>query len=203
MTVPDKINMGSGRNFRQDYLNVDINPLWQPDILCDLNSPFPETAGQTFQTDRFGAISVGKNSFSLIVAYDVLEHIGNLTIFMKSCLDLLKTDGVMDIQVPYDLSYGAWQDPTHVRAFNENSWLYYTDWFWYLGWSEARFVSDKLELQMSDIGKALHRGGGDEGDLVRTPRAIDAMKVLLRKVDLSDNDRKTLAWYTAREKPAS
>lgn len=33
----------------------------------------------------------------------------------------------------------AWQDPTHVRALNENSWTYYTDWFWYLGWYEHRF----------------------------------------------------------------
>ena len=27
-----------------------------------------------------------------------------------------------------------------VRAMNENSWLYYRDWFWYLGWFEHRFA---------------------------------------------------------------
>jgi len=63
---------------------------------------------------------------------------------MKSCLDLLKVGGIFEINVPYDLSLGAWQDQTHVRAFNENSWLYYTDWFWDMGWTEARFTSDKL-----------------------------------------------------------
>jgi hypothetical protein len=25
---------------------------------------------------------------------------------------------------------------------NENSWLYYTQWFWYLGWFEHRFEID-------------------------------------------------------------
>ena len=46
----------------------------------------------------------------------------------------------MHVEVPYEGAPTAWQDPTHVRAMNENSWLYYTDWFWYLGWFEHRFA---------------------------------------------------------------
>ena len=53
----------------------------------------------------------------------------------------------------------AWQDPTHVRALNRNSWLYYTDWFWYLGWLEHRFVLSRYEtlderLQPCEAGRA-------------------------------------------------
>jgi hypothetical protein len=41
--------------------------------------------------------------------------------------------------VPYEKALTAWQDPTHIRAMNENSWIYYIEWFWYLGWFEHRF----------------------------------------------------------------
>ncbi|MBV5336502.1 MAG: hypothetical protein J0653_00360, partial [Deltaproteobacteria bacterium] len=71
---------------------------------------------------------------------------------MKNSLDLLSCGGEMWITVPYDLSYGAWQDPTHVRAFNERSWLYYSDWFWYLGWDDARFDIIDQKFIYSPLG---------------------------------------------------
>jgi SAM-dependent methyltransferase len=198
MNIPDKINIGSGKNFQKDFLNIDLNPVWKPDIIHDLDLPFPEMDGKTFETDRFGTIKINKNSFSLIVAHDVLEHIRNLVVFMESCLELLKVDGLFEILVPYDLSYGAWQDPTHIRAFNERSWLYYTDWSWYLGWSEARFIVDKLEFQLSDYGKELNNKKLNTIEIARTPRAVDAMKVLLKKIRLTEKDREKLKYFTGR-----
>jgi hypothetical protein len=90
--------------------------------------------------------------------------------------------------VPYDLSYGAWQDPTHVRAFNERSWLYYTDWHWYLGWTEARFDVQSLEMVLSPLGQSLASSMAP-ADLHRQPRAVDSMKVVLAKRRLSDEER--------------
>ena len=43
-----------------------------------------------------------------------LEHVPDLIPFMESVRDLLVTGGVFDVLVPYDLGYGAWQDPTHA-----------------------------------------------------------------------------------------
>jgi len=40
---------------------------------------------------------------------------------------------------------------------NENSWLYYTDWFWYLGWFEHRFAiatSSFLDIDLKPCGRA-------------------------------------------------
>jgi hypothetical protein len=79
--------------------------------------------------------------------------------------------------VPYDLSYGAWQDPTHVRAFNEKSWLYYTDWYWYLGWKD-RFHLKEIQYIKSPL--AVEMGIKDE--MLRIlPRMIDGMQVTLVK----------------------
>jgi hypothetical protein len=96
---------------------------------------------------------------------------------MTNCKELLQVGGQMHIHVPYDLSYGAWQDPTHARAFNEKSWLYYTDWHWYLGWPD-RFEMTHMEMRLSEVGQALKL---PQEEILRTPRAVDSMYVILTK----------------------
>ena len=63
---------------------------------------------------------------------------------MTNCLWLLREGGEMKIEVPHERATTAWQDPTHVRAMNRNSWIYYGEWFWYLVWSEWRFQIKQL-----------------------------------------------------------
>ena len=189
ISFPTRLNIGSGKNFKDDFLNLDIDGYWEPDIIYDLNQPLPQGERHIFETERFGEIEIKKGMFEMIIAYDVLEHISNLTVCMKSCLDLLKEGGMFEISVPYDLSLGAWQDPTHVRTFNENSWLYYTDWFWYMGWNEARFVSHRLNLKLSQFGIQLQESGRDIQEIMRTPRAVDSMLVQLKKIALSEEDQ--------------
>ena len=63
---------------------------------------------------------------------------------MSNCLALLREGGEMLIEVPFERANTAWQDPTHVRAMNSNSWIYYADWFWYLGWFDWRFHIKQL-----------------------------------------------------------
>ena len=177
--IPRKLNLGSGKDWREDYFNVDIDPYWQPDAVLDFNLPAP--VGQALPSPRFGTITLENNYFDEIIANDALEHIRNLTTAMTTCLHLLRVGGLFRIAVPYDLSWGAWQDPTHVRAFNERSWLYYTDWFWYMGWTEARFDIAAFDLGLSPIGEALKQKQVRGEDLVRHPRAVDQMRVTLRK----------------------
>jgi hypothetical protein len=200
MPFPKQLNIGSGKNYKEDFLNLDSDDYWKPDIIYDLNNPLPQGKSQKINAGRFGEIEITKNLFEKIIAYDVLEHITKLTVCMKSCLDLLKEDGIFEINVPYDLSLGAWQDPLHVRAFNENSWLYYTDWFWYMGWTEARFVSHKLNLKLSQFGLQLQEGGKNTQEIMRAPRAVDAMLVQLKKVPLSAGDRQQLEHFSGKSR---
>ncbi|QGZ54954.1 methyltransferase domain-containing protein [Paraburkholderia acidiphila] len=122
LPVPRRINLGSGKSYDPERLNIDIDPKWQPDILGDLANP----AGlkQIFFSPRYGLVRLEAGQFDEIEAIDVLEHVPALTPFMTHCLELLREGGAMRVFVPHDLSYGAWQDPTHVRAFNERSWWY-------------------------------------------------------------------------------
>lgn len=177
------MNLGSGKGWREDCLNLDLNADWLPDIVADLNLPLP--GDRVFHTARFGEVRLAPESLEVIFAHDVLEHVRELTTCMTSCLTLLREGGVLDVRVPYDLSLGAWQDPSHVRAFNENSFLYYTDWHWYLGWREARFELTSLEFVLGETGRALAAAGMDAAQLRRAPRAVEHLAVTLTKTRCS------------------
>lgn len=194
--TPTKLNLGSGKDWREDYFNVDFDPYWEPDAVLDFNHPLP--IGKPLETGRFGTVVLQNNSFDEIIANDSLEHIPSLMTAMHSCLNLLKVGGLFRISVPYDLSWGAWQDPTHVRAFNERSWLYYTDWFWYMGWTEARFDLVQFDLGLSPIGHALQKQQVKGEDLVRHPRAVDQMRVVLRKRLLTEAEKQQVTVYLKR-----
>ena len=85
-----------------------------------------------------------------------------------------------------------------MRAFNERSWLYYTDWFWYMGWTEARFDIAGFDLGLSPIGEALKQRQVKGEDLARYPRAVDQMRVALRKRLLTEAERRHVAGYLKR-----
>jgi SAM-dependent methyltransferase len=200
--IPARLNLGSGKDWRENFFNVDVDSYWEPDAVLDFNHPLP--IGKPLDTGRFGTIILENDSFDEIVANDALEHIPSLKVAMTSCLNLLKVGGLFSISVPYELSWGAWQDPTHVRAFNERSWLYYTDWFWYMGWTEARFELAHFNLTLSPVGKQLQSQLVKGEDLIRYPRAVDQMQVVLRKMLLTEVERQqVLAYFKRPERPAA
>lgn len=167
------LNLGSGKDWREDCINADIQRRVKSDWCLDIQ----DVHWGSLLVTRKGDYRVKPEMFDVILANDVLEHLPDLTKAMTNCKELLKVGGEMRIHVPYDLSYGAWQDPTHVRAFNEKSWLYYTDWHWYLGW-EDRFFVKHLEFTLSEVGESLKL---PQDEILRTPRAVDSMYVILQK----------------------
>ena len=170
------LNLGSGRDRRDECVNADILERAKPDWLVDISKPLAATI-----IDWCGEpLEIKPGTFSSIIAIDVLEHIPDLVTAMTNCRDLLEMGGEMHISVPYDLSLGAWQDPTHVRAFNENSWVYYCAWAWYLGWTGSRFNMEHLEFRFSP-GTDLEL---PQDQLLRTPRAVESMYVVLKKVKI-------------------
>ncbi|MDM9628410.1 methyltransferase domain-containing protein [Rhizobium sp. S152] len=201
--IPTALNLGSGKDYRSDLFNIDIDDTWAPDAIVDLSVVDIDHNGVVVPTGRFGDVTLKSGMFDKIITNDVLEHVPNLVKFMTNCLQLLKIGGTFEISVPYDLSYGAWQDPTHLRAFNERSWLYYTDWFWYLGWGEARFIAEKISYTPSPYGQELLQKGMNQEDVRRQPRAIDQMFARLRKIELTEQDKQMWRhWRERREEAA-
>lgn len=149
-----KINIGSGKDYRLGWLNIDICESLLPDICLDLGKSLQLPL--TFASNAYGLVRLRQGCCTFLYADNVLEHVADLPVFMENCLCLLKTGCEMVATVPFEGSKGAWQDPTHVRAMNENSWKYFAEWSWYLGWFEYRFHVKSVTYLDRDMKPKAH-----------------------------------------------
>ncbi len=99
-----KLNMGCGNNKRPGYINVDVAPGCQPDIVCDL-----ETLPWPWESD----------SVDEVVFNHSLEHLGQSSRtflgMMKELYRICKDKARIEITVPHPRHNNFINDPTHVR----------------------------------------------------------------------------------------
>ncbi len=112
------VDLGGGINPLQGYLTIDKEGA---DINFDLNKGIP----------------LPDNSVGVLHASHVIEHLKDPILTMKEIHRVLAHGGWAFIEVPSTDGRGAFQDPTHVSYWNENSFLYYTNE--YLG----KFIRNK------------------------------------------------------------
>lgn len=102
------LDLACGQNPQPGYVGVDLWP--GADVQCDLSVyPWP------WEDD----------SVDRVCSVHYVEHVTDLIGFMNELWRILKPNGEALIVHPYAWSNRAWQDPTHVRALNEDSWRYY------------------------------------------------------------------------------
>jgi hypothetical protein len=111
-----KLNLGCGRNPMPDAFNVDITDLPGVDFVCDLND-----AGSR---DELG-LALDSVLVTEIVGIDLIEHIPNHLALMEWLWSVVADGATCTFLLPYGSSDDAWEDPTHVRPFFLNSWIYY------------------------------------------------------------------------------
>ena len=181
--LPRVLIAGAGKRTGADFVNADINPRRPADWRVDFGNPL--AFGEEADFGRHGRAPLRQGMFDSILAHHVLEHIPDLVTAMTNFLMLLRDGGCLHIEVPYDLSHGAWQDPTHVRAFNERSWAYFTAGHEYLDWDVARFDLLSLSFMLTPLGRKMRAQCQDDEAILRTPRAVDNMRVSLvkRRID--------------------
>ena len=102
------VDIGGGLNPYPNYTTVDLRET--ADYVCDLNDGIP----------------LPDNSVGVLNASHILEHLTDKTKIMSEIHRVLSPGGWAFIEVPSTDGRGAFQDPTHVSYWNENSFLYYT-----------------------------------------------------------------------------
>ena len=102
-----KIDIGGGLFPKEGYKTFDQEGA---DVTCDLNDGIP----------------LPDNSVGVINASHVIEHLKDPIKTMSEIHRVLAHGGWAFIEVPSTDGRGAWQDPTHVSFWNENSFWYYT-----------------------------------------------------------------------------
>ena len=127
------IELGGRMNARAGYTTVDLR---EADINTDLNGAWP------FED----------NSVGVVRSFDTFEHLKDSIHTMKELHRILAPGGYAIIQVPSTDGRGAFQDPTHVSFWNENSFYYYTDTRWnhYID-CPVRFQAMRLFTTQKDV----------------------------------------------------
>lgn len=103
--------MGCGRKILKDYVNLDIFEAKGVDIVRDV------TKGLPFED----------NSFEEVLCEDFLEHIPQEKVIfvMNEIWRVMKNKAIFKIHVPESPGVTAFQDPTHLSYWNEESFTYY------------------------------------------------------------------------------
>lgn len=118
-----KIDLGGGISKPNGYQSID---LVNGDITHDLNKyPWP----------------LKENSVGVLRAHDALEHLKNPIYVMNEAYRVLAHGGFFMISVPSTDGRGAFQDPTHISFWNENSFWYYTKSY------VQKYIADKTNVR--------------------------------------------------------
>ena len=101
-----KLNLGSGQDYKEDYVNIDIVDFGKLDIQHDLNkTPYP----------------FKDNQFEEIYANSILEHLDKPIEILKELTRITKNNGKIIIIVPHANSYANLTDLQHLHNFTENT----------------------------------------------------------------------------------
>jgi predicted SAM-dependent methyltransferase len=118
------IDLGCGESKQPGWVGIDARDLNGVDIVCDLNKGIP----------------IEDDTVDIVKASHILEHIPDTIKIMSEIWRVCKNNSQVAIAVPHYKSIGAWQDPTHVKAFTEHT-------FWYFDPAHPLYNVYKLKSQ--------------------------------------------------------
>jgi len=105
------LNLGCGRRYRDEAVNVDLVADTNPDVIADLNRlPWP----------------LPDNQFDEVIMHDVLEHLDNVVASMEEVHRVCRNGARVRITVPHFSCANAFRDPTHRHYFSMFSFHYFT-----------------------------------------------------------------------------
>jgi O-antigen biosynthesis protein len=110
------LDLGGAAGSPPGYISIDKRP-----------SPNGGYVGDVFEClDRIEE-GYGSGCVGVFRAADFMEHVPDKVSLANRLYDLLAPDGLLLSSTPSTDGRGAWQDPTHVAGYNENSFWYLTD----------------------------------------------------------------------------
>lgn len=147
-----KIDLCGGHNPPKGYKSIDIQ---NSDIIHDLNkAPWP----------------LPDNSVGLIRASDALEHLKDPITSMKEIYRILAPGGMLLSHTPSTDGRGAFQDPTHVSFWNENSFWYYTRG------NIAKYINTPVRFQSTFIKTRYASKWAEENKILHVDAHLTALK---------------------------
>lgn len=108
--MEQKLNLGCGEDYREGWVNADIRPEVDPDLVVDLDCP---------------PLPFRDDTFDQILLDNVLEHTTDHFEVLRELYRISKPDAEITFRGPHWNSHGAWIDPTHTRPFSHKTFQHY------------------------------------------------------------------------------
>ena len=132
------IDVGCGPKKQRGFLGLDKREMPSTDIVWDIESviepPYWARKLSTalgdlteFDTALVDPWPLPDDCVDILLCSHVLEHVlpsGTIAI-MDEMWRVIKPEGKLLLSVPYANSFGFWQDPTHIKGFNQAFWTYF------------------------------------------------------------------------------
>jgi SAM-dependent methyltransferase len=118
------LNLGCGRERREDAINLDRVAEVNPDVVHDLNEvpwPFEE------------------NQFAEVQARDILEHCVDLLATMEEIHRVCRNGAIVQITTPHFSCANSFTDPTHRQHLGYFSFDYFTGEHQFGFYTQKRF----------------------------------------------------------------
>ncbi len=135
-----KINIGGGYKRYDGFLNIDMDPLTNPDFIVNL------------ETDTFPFES---NSVSEVKAYHILEHIGfGFYHLIKELYRVCEDTAIIDIQVPHHRSEVWYGDTSHIRLITIDNMRQFSKKYneWHIKqWNSSSGFGLKLDVDFEIV----------------------------------------------------
>jgi hypothetical protein len=126
---PHQMNIGSGQEYKSNWLNVDSNEKTQPDLVLDLlNDVFLPIQTRTLGG---GHLILEESTLSVIHVNNAFDNYSNLPCLMNKFLLLLKPEGMLELKVNYLIN----NTKEKIIKFFDN----YTNQFWSFRRIDSRF----------------------------------------------------------------
>ncbi len=109
-TEPLRLELACGQRKEDGWTVVDIAATTATDVIHDLETfpwPFKDNSVDEARCSHF------------------VEHLSDMIGFMNELHRVMKPGAKCLVVCPYYSSVRAWQDPTHLRAISEHSFLYF------------------------------------------------------------------------------
>lgn len=177
----ERLNLGCGRDIRADWVNLDhpafVERMTEQGVVgligCDIDKPDVR-------------LPFDDNTFDVVEASHVLEHVVNIYPLMEEIWRVLKPGASLMVAVPFGSSDDAVEDPTHVRVFYPGSWCYFSQpTFWK---SDYGFAGDFKPSACLLFVDALRYPGGDAQqsqvieDITTRRNVVQEMRAVLEAI---------------------
>ena len=105
-----KLNIGSGTDYREGWINLDYNSKYNPEVVWDLNKlPLP----------------FGDNTFDEIIMIHVLEHFHDPLLIVNELWRIGKPAAKITIKVPHWSCHFSSGDLTHHHRFSSREFSHF------------------------------------------------------------------------------